>query len=132
MDLFAVVKLAMRTQVTVGVRRLKEGELPILEATAGRLLEFVQEEPSDASQAVVHATPVQTVPTQAVVVPEVARAESSASAGILKVDTDSEEERQGVKRKAVVDDGEGTSKRRRRFISVDESSDEETSVSVAV
>ena len=46
------------------------------------------------------------------------------------MDTDSEKERQSVKRKAV-DDGEGTSKRRRHTIIVDESTDEETSASVA-
>ena len=79
----------------------------------------------------VNATPVQTVPAQVVVVPELARTESSTGAGILRVDTDSEEERQGVKRKAVVDDGEGTSKRRRHTIIVDESTEEETSSSVA-
>ena len=46
MDLFAVVKLTKPSQVTVGVRPLREGELPILEATAGRLLEPAQEESS--------------------------------------------------------------------------------------
>ena len=46
------------------------------------------------------------------------------------MDTDSEKERQSVKRKAV-DDGEWTSKRRRHTIIVDESTDEETSASVA-
>ena len=130
MDLFAVVKLAKLTQVTVGVRPLRESEAPVLEASAGRLLELAQEEPSDVSQPLVNATPIQMAPAQAVVTPEVARAESSTSVGILKVNTDSEEERQGVKRKAVVDAGEGTSKRRRHII-VNESSNEETSVSVA-
>ena len=63
--------------------------------------------------------------------PELARFESSTSAGILKVDTDSEEERQGAKHKAADDGGEGTSKRRRHTIVVDESTDEETPLSVA-
>ena len=131
MDLFAVVKLTKPTQVTVGVRPLREGEVPILEATAGRLLELAREESSDASQPIVNATPVQTVPTQGVVVPELVRAESSASVWILQVDTDSEEERQGAKRKAADDGGEGTSKRRRHTIVVDESTDDEAPLSVA-
>ena len=66
MDLFAVVKLIKPTQVTVGVRPLREGEVPILEATSGRLLELAREESSNASQPIVNATPVQTVPAQGV------------------------------------------------------------------
>lgn len=131
MDLFSVVRLTEPTQVTVGVLPLREGEVPILEATAGRLLELAQEESSGASQPIVNATPVQTVPAQGVVAPELVRPESSTSVGIFKVDTDSEEERQGAKRKAADDGGEGTSKRRRHTIIVDESTDEETSLSVA-
>ena len=50
MDLFSVVRLASPKQVTVGVRPLREGEAPILEATAGRTMEFVQEEPENAPQ----------------------------------------------------------------------------------
>ena len=131
MDLFSVVRLTKPTQVTVGVRPLREGELPILEATVGRLLEPAQEESSDATQPVVNATLVQTVPAQGVAVPESVRTEPSDSAGILKVDTDSEEERQCSKRKAADDGGEGTSKRRRHTIIVDESADEEASASFA-
>lgn len=131
MDLFAVVKLTKPTQVTVGVRPLREGEEPILEATAGHLLEPAQEEFSDVAQPVVNATPVQTVPSQGVTGPEPVCTESSDSVGILKVDTDSEEERQGAKRKAADDGGEGTSKRRRHTIFVDESTDEEASISFA-
>ena len=91
-----------------------------------RLLELAQVESSDGTPPVVNATPVQTVPAQGVVAPE-----SSASVGVLQVDTDSEEERQGAKRKAADDGGEGTSKRRRHTIAVDESTEEETSLSVA-
>ena len=127
MDLFGVVKLTKPSQVTVGVRPLREGEVPILEATAGRLLEPVQDQSSDVAQPLLNANPVQTVPTQGVVAPEPTRTESSDSAGILKVDTDSEEERQGAKRKASDDGGEGTSKRRCHTIIVDESTDEEAS-----
>ena len=112
----------------MGVCPLREGEIPILEATAGRLLEPVQEESSDVAQPLLNATPVQTVPAQGVPAPEPARTESSEGAGILKVDTDSEEERQGAKRKASDDGGEGTSKRRRHTIIVDEFTDEEASI----
>ena len=66
------------------------------------------------------------------VAPEPARTESSDSAGILKVDTDSEEECQGAKHKAADDGGEGTSKHRRHVITVDESTDEEASPFVTV
>ena len=87
----------------------------------------MQEESSDVSQPLVNATPVQTVPAQGVPASETARTESSKGVGILKVDTESEEEHQGAKHKAADDGGEGTSKRRRHFISVDESTDEEAS-----
>lgn len=43
MDLFCVVKVSKPTQVTVGVRPLREGEAPILEAIAGRIMEYAQE-----------------------------------------------------------------------------------------
>ena len=58
MDLYDVVRLKKPMQVTVGVRPLREGEVPVLEASAGRLLELAREESSDASQPIVRATPV--------------------------------------------------------------------------
>ena len=128
MDLFGVVKLAKPTQVTVGVRPLREAEVPILEATAGRILEPAQEELADVAKPLLNATPVQTVPAQEVPNPEPARTEFSESVGIFKVDTDSEETSQGGKRKASVDGGEGTSKRRCHVITVDGSTDEEASL----
>ena len=131
MDLFSVVKLSKPTQVTVGVRPLREGETPILEATARRITEYAQEEPANVAQPLLVATPVQNVPSQEVPAPERARTESSEGVGIFKVDTDSEEASQGVKRKASGDGGEGTSKRRCHVITVDESTDEEASLSVA-
>lgn len=131
MDLFGVVKLTKPSQVTVGVRPLREGEIPILEATAGHLLEPVQEESSDVAQPLLNATPVQTVPAQGVPASEPAHTKSSGGAGILKVDTDSKEERQGAKRKASDDGGEGSSKSMCHVITVDESTDEETSLSLA-
>ena len=77
MDLFSVVKLARPTQVTVGVRPLREGEAPILDATAGRIMEFAQEEPEHASPVVLEATLVRSVSTQRVQSPEQSRTVSS-------------------------------------------------------
>ena len=66
MDLFGVVKLSKPTQVIVGVRPLREGEIPILEATAGRTMEYAQEEPDTVAHPLLEATPVQNVPSQEV------------------------------------------------------------------
>ena len=111
MDLFSVVKLAKPTQVTVGVRPLRDGETPILEATAGRTMELTQEEPGNASPGVLDATPVHRVPSQRLPHPELSRTDSSESMGILKADSEPEEASQGVKRKkASGDGGAGTSK----------------------
>ena len=101
-----------------------------MQATVGRLLELAQEESSEGVQPVVNVTPVQTVPAQGVVEPEAVLAESSDSVRILRVDTDSEVEHQGAKRKAADDCGEATSKRMRHTILVEESADEEVSASL--
>lgn len=130
MDLFVVVKLAKPTQVAVGVRPLRDGEAPVLEATAGRTMELELEEPGNASPGVLEATPVTSVPNLRVQSPESSHPESAHIAGILRVESDSEEASQGVKRKKVSDDGDvGTSKRRRHTIAVDVSSDEDVSPS---
>ena len=131
MDLFSVVKLAKPTLVTVGVRPLRDGETPILEATAGRTMEYAQEELANASTPLLEATPVRSVPSQQVPSPELSRTDSSEGMGILKADSDQEEASQGVKRKKVSGgDGAGTSKRRRHIITVDVSSEEDVSPSV--
>ena len=131
MDLFSVVKLAKPTQVTVGVRPLRDGEKLILEATAGRTMEYVQEEPANVSQPLLEATPVRSVPSQQVPSPELSRTDSSEGVRILKADVSQEETSQGVKRKkASGDDGAGTSKRRCHIINVDVSSDEDASPSI--
>ena len=90
MDLFVVVKLAKPTQVAVGVRPLRDGERPILEATFGRLLELAQTDSSGGTPPVVNATPVQTVPAQGVVEPELVIAEVSTNFEVFQVDIDSE------------------------------------------
>ena len=95
MDLFGVVKLAKPTQVTVGVRPLRDGETPILEATAGHTMEYAQEEPANASPVVIEATPVRSVPTEKVQSPELSRTDSSENMGILKAESEPEEASQG-------------------------------------
>jgi hypothetical protein len=74
MDLFTVVKLKEPKRVTVGVRPLRVGEEPILEATTGHLAAFGS------------VAPVQSVPPtgeQSPVVEE-ERADSSDSVEILE------------------------------------------------
>ena len=48
MDLFAVVKLEKPKQVTVGVRPLRDNEVPLLEATAGHITMLAQDGPEDS------------------------------------------------------------------------------------
>ena len=60
MDLFSVVNLEMSRSVTVGVRPLREGETPILEATVGRVVDLVVPEAEGSPQVVV-AAPMQSV-----------------------------------------------------------------------
>ena len=121
MDLFAVVKLEKPKQVTVGVRPLREGEEPVLEATAGRITVLAQEGPEDSPPAATLVTPVQSVPPsgeQSPVVGE-SRTESSNSVEILEPEVNA----QGVKRKGASGSyGAGTSKRRRHLIADEESS----------
>ena len=141
MDLFAVVKLDKPKQVTIGVRPLREGELPLLEATAGRLTVLPATVPEDTPPLVV--TPVQSVAPEVVVAPtveavpevEVAREEarsgSSDSIRILKPEEVLREEvAQNLKRKGGAGTS-GTSKRRRHVIKDAESNAEETSTSGA-
>ena len=58
MDLFAVVKLKEPKRVTVGVRPLRDGEQPILEATAGHLTVFGAVAREDSPPAATLAVPV--------------------------------------------------------------------------
>ena len=141
MDLFAVVKLDKPKQVTIGVRPLKEGEQPLLDATAGHLTVLPATVPEDTPPLVV--TPVQSVAPEVVVAPteeavpevEVAREEarsgSSDSIRILKPEEVLREEvAQSSKRKAEAG-GSGNRKRRRHVIRDAESNAEETSTSGA-
>ena len=53
-----MVKLEKPKQVIVGVRPLKDGEEPILVATAGHTTVFAQEGPEDSPPAAALVTPV--------------------------------------------------------------------------
>ena len=109
MDLFAVVNLEAPRSVTVGVRPLREGETPILQATAGRVVELVVPEP-EGSPAVVPASPLQVFPP-AQQMPEAAQT-PPVVVPIEVEDSEEEVEELLLKRKAT-DDAEGSSKRPR-------------------
>ena len=121
MDLFAVVKLEKPKQVTVGVHPLREGEEPVLEATAGRITVLAQEGPEDSPPAAALVTPVQSVPPsgeQSPVVEE-SHTESSNNVEILEPEGIA----QGVKRKGASGSyGADTYKRRCHLIADEESS----------
>lgn len=89
------MKLAKPTLVTVRVRPFRDGETPILEATAGHTMEYAQEEPANVSPPLFEATPVRSVPSQRVSSPELSRTDSSEGMGILKADSEQEEASQG-------------------------------------
>nr|GEV43777.1 hypothetical protein [Tanacetum cinerariifolium] len=106
MDLFSVVHLSKPKLVTEGVRPLRDGEEPLLEATAGRIMKLVLEQPKDENTAVLVPTPLQ-------------------AAGITRAESETEEVNSGLKRKrATSGDGVGSSKRVRRVILVDSASTE--------
>ena len=141
MDLFAVVKLDKPKQVTIGVHPLKEGEQPLLDATAGHVTTLPSTTPESTPPLVVE--PVQTVAPEVVTEPtekvvpalevahEEARSGSSDSIRILKPEEVLREEiAQSSKRKAEAG-GSEKRKRRRHVIGDAESNAEETSTSGA-
>lgn len=116
MDLFSFVKLKEPKQATIGVRPLREGEQPLLEATAGHLTVFGAASGPPPAMLV---PPVQSVPP--VVEPahvEESQAASSGSVEVLEVGAEN------LKRKAEAGSS-GTSKRRRHLI-IDEGSSAES------
>ena len=131
MDLFAVVKLEKPKQVTVGVRPLREGEQPLLEATEGHLT--VLPDVSSESTPPLQVTPVQSVaPDVEMAQEEEAHAESSDSVEILKPEEVLKEEvAQNLKRKGDAESS-GTSNRRRHMVVDEESSTEEEVVAAGV
>lgn len=122
MDLFAFVKLKEPKRATVGVRPLRDGEQPILEATDGHLTVFGPVNRPDSPPTAVYVPPLQSIPPtveQSPVVGET-HSESSDSVEILEPAV----ETQGMKRKEASSSGHGagTSKRRRHLIADEESS----------
>ena len=119
MDLFYVVKLKEPKRVTIGVRPLREGEQPILQATAGHLTVFGPVAQSDSPPAAVLVAPVQVVPPveERSPVREETHVEASNSVEILE----SAEVRKKKRKEASSGGYVGTSKRRRRLIGEDES-----------
>ena len=120
MDLFDFVKLKEPKQVTVGVRPLREGEQPLLEATEGRLTVLPEVVPENTP-------PLQVTPVQSVAPEEGTRSESSNSIEVLGPDMVA----QSLKRKGDAESS-GTSKRRRHTVADEESSAEEEAVAPSV
>ena len=120
MDLFAVVKLKEPKRVTVGVRPLREGEQPILQATEGHLTVFGPAAPQDSPPAAVLVAPVQVVPPteEKSPVEEETHVEASNSVEILEPAEVRREKRKEASSGGYV---VGTSKRRRRLIGEEES-----------
>ena len=69
MDLFSVVRLDAPQRAIVGVRPRREGEPPILEATAGRVVRLEVPE-SSGSEPAINAEPVNHAHPNAELVPE--------------------------------------------------------------
>ena len=113
MDLFAVVRLKAPQRVAVGVGPLRDGEVPILQATAGRVMELAIPE-LEGSHTPVAAPPVQQVPPVAQPDAEVAR--TLPTPDFVDLDELSEEEEEPehsqLVRKRTSDD-EGSSKKLR-------------------
>ena len=127
MDLFALVQMADPKSVTVRTRELLPGETPILEATAGRVLDLVlEEETSDeVTPNPIHATPINVAAPRT----ESAGVEGSGSSASIQlvdiVDTAATTAAAAVqgtedrKRKRIVveDDGATTSRGKRPAVS---------------
>nr|GFA75450.1 transposase (putative), gypsy type [Tanacetum cinerariifolium] len=116
MDLFSGVHLSKPKLVTEGVRPLRDGEEPLLEATVGRTMELVLELPEDENTTVLEPTPLQR---------NVTCVDYSEAAGITRAESETEEVNSGLKRmRATSGDGAGSSKRVRHVILGDSASTE--------
>ena len=116
MDLYDVVNLEVPTSVTVTLRPLEENETPVLEATAGRLVDLVIPNAGDGPSAA--AAPIQQVPPQQELVAEeepLAEQEPVVEQAAPQiVDLDESEEREGTpleRKRAQSDDGGESSKK---------------------
>ena len=120
MDLFGLVRAPKPLDVTIGHRQLAEGELPILQATAGHTMELIVEEPEQSQSVPLDAVPEQMIaPIEAPVQepveepvqdPEV-QEQAASSSSVREVENP--DANLGKKRAASDGDDEGTSKRRR-------------------
>ena len=90
MDLFSVVKLEALQRVTMGVRPLRSEETPILQATAGRVVDLVIPETDDSP---VVAQPVQQMAPVAQPAAEVAQ--TPPVQDFVDLDESSEEDQEG-------------------------------------
>ena len=126
------MRLAEPKGATVGQRALRAGEAPILQATAGRVMELtLEEEGSGESPPVaLDATPInvavpdaQAHDTQAPHAEE-SRTESSESVEIVKVVDSPEQDSRATKRKKPMsgDDVASSSRRKRHVIHAETSS----------
>ena len=102
MDLFGVVRVFKPTQVTVGVRPLRDGEESVLQATAGRAMVIAPKEGSeDVPSVFLEAQPIWSIPSPAPQVPvvELSETSSSKSAETPKTVNELESASQGTKHK---------------------------------
>ena len=115
MDLFSFVKLKEPKQAIIGVRPLREGEQPILEATARHLTVFGA---ASGPSAAVLVPPVQSVapPVESVHLEE-AQAASSGSIEVLEVGAENS--------KCKAEAGSSGTTKRRRYVIADEESSAE-------
>ena len=90
MDLFSVVRLAKPTQVTVGVRPLRDDKEPVLQAAAGRTMTLAPEEGSEDVPPVIDVEPIQIVPSSGPQVPIVDLSESSSTESVEAPKSDNE------------------------------------------
>ena len=117
MDLFEVINMEVPTGVTIGMRPLREGEVPILQAVEGRLTDLVLPG-GEGSSAASGAAPIQQIaPTEqqeSAAEPEVEQPPPKVAPIELSTSEEEEEESEPLKRKrARSEDGEGTSKKAR-------------------
>ncbi|GJV15811.1 hypothetical protein Tco_1361134 [Tanacetum coccineum] len=129
MDLFSVVHLNKPKLVTEGVGPLREGEEPLMEATAGRTMELVLDanQPEDVNTMVEEPVPLRSIPDVNVDPQELepTSADISEAATDTKAEGEMEDVDFGMKHKrSTSGDGAGPSKRVRRVI-LDESSSNE-------
>ena len=119
MDLFGLVRAPKPLEVTIGHRELAEGEVPILQATAGHTMELVVEEPEQSQSVPQDVIPEQMIapigapvhePVEEPVENPEVQEHAASSSSVREV------EDPGVnlgKRAATDGNDEGTSKRRR-------------------